>query len=567
MQGKLGRRVVVFGRTIVVVWLLSAAAWLQKQDSCDLRDDVHDLKLMAVLDQIEPSADLQRLHGPAFQHALEWIAEHRPQIDGARVEVRTQFVEWLHERGVPQMEIGQFSGKMSAPAAGATPFRFISMQDLPAERHADDDESQVWLSDAMEQPSVGASYDSRPHIEERRFVVTVAHLLDELEQLTARRQIVCATAVDEQVLASINFTNPMPLSLAWELDSPRESYGQPGFDDFTAVAEVTTALPEPPDAPVYGEPAPGVTNHDDSDTPWIDEWQRPGPPRTVDANPMPMSVETGHRRARRRPVRYQEDLLFQSASLNDGRIEVRYEWMVDRGEMVQQMDQDAFMDRSRLENIPVKTTLIENAPSLLELSDPERTANGVLHALGTDTERVTYLRRAYGHMPLDEATGIASDGLTEAYRSLSLFGFRFSTRRFPLAVLLCLGAALWQTLAALVAIRRQQVGLLADIVDDATIEVLVSNRVSRFVLWVVMPLMALWTSLPLVPLPESEFQTLVFGAAVIGALGAACVGTVELHRTRRPLNEAVGAESASVTSQHAPHTPTHSDRRSRSVLP
>ena len=86
-----------------------------------------------------------------------------------------------------------------------------------------------------------------------------------------------------------------------------------------------------------------------------------------------------------------------------------------------------------------------DAPSLLELSDPERPVNGPLLALGADPERVAYHAAGvwYGHMPLDDATGLASDGLTQAYRSLTLFGFRFSTRRFPMAVLVCLAAALW----------------------------------------------------------------------------------------------------------------------------
>jgi hypothetical protein len=183
------------------------------------------------------------------------------------------------------------------------------------------------------------------------------------------------------------------------------------------------------------------------------------------------------------------------------------------------------------------------------LSDPERPVNRPLLALGADPERVAYLRRAYGHMPLDDATGLASDGLTQAYRSLTLFGFRVSTRRFPMAVLVCLAAALWQTLAALIALRRQKAGVLAEIIDDATIEILVSNRLARFVLWVLLPLTALWTSLPLVPLSETEMQTLIFGAVVLAVMGAGCVGTAE--RRLSP----VLAETAAGSPDHEPPAP------------
>ena len=46
-------------------------------------------------------------------------------------------------------------------------------------------------------------------------------------------------------------------------------------------------------------------------------------------------------------------------------------------------------------------------------------------------------------------------------------------------------------------------------------------------LWVLLPLTALWTSLPLVPLSEAEMQTLTFGAVVLAFMGAGCVGTAE----------------------------------------
>ena len=59
MQEILTKRLLLFGRMILVVWLLAAAAWLQKLDSIDLRDDVNDLTVLASIEQV-PSADQLR---------------------------------------------------------------------------------------------------------------------------------------------------------------------------------------------------------------------------------------------------------------------------------------------------------------------------------------------------------------------------------------------------------------------------------------------------------------------------------------------------------------------------
>jgi hypothetical protein len=546
MQDKLGRRVVVFGRTIVVVWLLSVAAWLQKQDSRDLRDDVHDLKLMAQLEDIEPASELQELPDAAFNHTLEWIARHQPQIDAARVEVRTRVVEWLERQGVTPAQIGMFSGKMSAPTIGATPFRFIRVQDLSLPQT---DDAPSWLSPESDGASAGSWAADGSESSDSRFAVTVAQLLEELGRLTAPRQIACATAIDERALASTQFSDPTPQMGDW-LDAPADGFSDephapPGPSADLGPSSGALPPPESPDAPVFGGPAPGIAPEGPPEIPGPHEFS--DVPRTASLDPLRVGTFTGQRRVHRGEGRFQDRLLFRSASLEGNQIEVHFERMPDPGEMVQQMDQDAFADRSRSASIPVETELID-APSLLELSDPQRPINRPLLALGADPERVAYLRRAYGHMPLDDATGLASDGLTQAYRSLTLFGFRVSTRRFPMAVLVCLAAALWQTLAALIALRRQKAGVLAEIIDDATIEVLVSNRLARFVLWVLLPLTALWTSLPLVPLSEGEVQTLAFGTVVLAVMGAGCVGTAE--RRSSP----VLSESAPGPDHHEPPT-------------
>ncbi|MCA9076855.1 MAG: hypothetical protein KDA93_17645 [Planctomycetaceae bacterium] len=513
MPKKLGRRVVVFGRTIVFVWLLSVVAWLQKQDSLDLRDDVHDLKVIGAIEQIESAEEMQRLPGPMFNNTLSWITRHRPQENAKRVAVRTDFVNWLHDRGLDPERISQFSGKVSAPAIGATPFRVVRVLDLPASTHPVEEEASLWPSTVKED---GPYYDDGYGHDEsrRRIVVTVAHLLDELQQLTAERQIAYATHVESAKLASSYLVRDEP-SFVFDVHDGPDSFSP---DEVDAVRTAENPVPTQPnivslpssDDLSYGGPAPGVTF--DPSVEEGDEWG-PGAPY----------VERGRTRISHRD----SELVFLSGMLIDDQIDIRYEQSMplDDG-MVQQQDQDGFRDRSRLVSVPVETSTM-TAASLLELTDPSRPANDALLALGSDADRMAYLRRTYGHMLLEDATGLASDGLTQAYRSLSLFGFSFSTRRFPLAVMVCLVAALWQTLAALVSLRRQGIGILVEIIDDATIEVLISNRFARFALWVVLPLTALWASLPLVRLPDSELQLLIVGAGLVAMLGVGCVGTAE----------------------------------------
>ncbi|MCA9026579.1 MAG: hypothetical protein KDA86_15340 [Planctomycetaceae bacterium] len=520
MQKKLGRRIVVFARTIVFVWLLSVVAWLQKQDSLDLRSDVHDLKVIGTIEQMESAEEMQRLPGPMFENTLTWITRNRPEENAARVAVRTEFVQWLQNRGIDPEQMSRFSGKGSAPRIGATPFRVVRVLDLPERSHDANEEAPFWPSPANDD----GQYDDRGYdLDEPRdrIVVTVAHLLDELEQLSADRQIAYATHVSASTLASKSFIRDEP-SIVFELHDMPESPGRDEHDDIQTT-EVPyygdpggDAIPSPDDSG-YGVPAPGIS----PDLPYaFDDEPGPGSPRAYD-------------RPESRMRQRRDDLVFVSGLLIGDQIDIHYEQSLsDDYGMVQQQDQDAFRDRSRLVSVPVETSTM-TAASLLELTDPGRPANHALLALGRDPERMAYLRRTYGHMLLEDATGLASDGLTQAYRSLSLFGFSFSTRRFPMAVLVCLAAALWQTLAALIAARRQGMRMLVEIVDDATIEVLVSNRVARFALWIVLPLTALWASLPLVRLPDNELKLIIIGAGLLAMLGVGCVGTAE--STLRPL--------------------------------
>ncbi len=544
MQKKLGRRVVVFGRTIVFVWLLSVVAWLQKQDSLDLRDDVHDLKVIGAIEQIDSAENLQRLPGPSFDHALHWISSNRSHEDAIRVAVRTDIVEWLHDRGLDPERISRLSGKMFASSDSAPPFHVVQVLDLPQREQPEGDAASFWPS--LQHDKVESPYEEDPYdTPKRRYVVTVAHLLDELEQLSTERQIAYASHVEQTKLASTYFTSDHPSVI---VDRPPTNHG----DERVDPTEFQLA-----ETPQYGVPAPGI----EPDL----QLSPTQPHRTAHLDQPHGGIVDGPTRPREASMQPSGDLIFLSGLLSDEKINIRYEWLSPAPEMMQQ--QVSYVDQSKLVSVPVQTATME-AASLLELTDPDRPANDSLLALGTDPERMAYLRRTYGHMLLEDATGLASDGLTQGYRSLSLFGFSFSTRRFPMAVLVCLAAALWQTLAALVAVRRQGVRILVEIIDDATIEVLVSNRIARFALWIVLPLTGIWASLPLVRLPDNELQLLIVGTGLVAMLGAGCVGTAESKLRPLALDTESLADQIERADLHAsPHFSTRPDRQPRSPLP
>ncbi len=580
MKKRLGRRIALFGQTIAVVWLLAVVAWLQKLDSLDLRGDVQDLKLLAEVGRIEPAEKLQRLPDRTFDNTIEWVTREHPEIAQGRADVRRRVVDLLLKRGVQESLVGNFSGKMLASAQPTIPFHFLRVLDLPPSASSEDlldDQTSQRVGAEVRIDSAGrqASRHDQP-----RLLLTVSHVLDELEELARPREMVCAIDVDDVDLEEMNFDPPIRDNGTGNGYVIRPKHVEVPPTDPDERTEASTPPTTPPSVVIeFGGPdesgslGPGLDANGNPDLrvetdraelpfaqmpQWrsLDDVSQPNPPHTdphftttssrpeipgmemlreeqtsateADTDPIEDWRDYGETRSRR-----QHDWLFvDRAELQDDEICIDYLWAEDEQGNIYDMDQD--MDRGTdygrrrelFATAPVRTARFIG-PSLLEVSDPARSANGPLLKLSDSPDRVAYLRRAYGHLPLDHASSLASEGLAQAYRSLSLFGFQFSTRRFPVAVLLCMIVALWQTLAALVVARRRQLPVLEQIADESAVEMLVSSRTLRVLLWVVLPLSAVWAALPLVPLSSHELTWLTIGSVVLACLGVACAFAAE----------------------------------------
>jgi len=560
MEKRLGRRVALFVRTIALVWLLSAVAWLQKLDSHDLRGDVHDLRLLAEVGRIEPAAKLQALPDGAFDNTVAWLSDRYPEVAEGRAEVRRNVVDLLLERGVPESLVGRFSGKSSGPSHKAVRFHFLQVLDLPNSVGNERVDEIAIPSLHADSPAAHSKVDPWTSHQSAGLLMSVSHVLDELEQLARPREMVCAIEVDAEDLQAADF-GPAIRKRPYILH--RKQVGTRAPSEVNSPDQTQTPTKPQPGVIQFGGPAPGLdANGNPIRGATLGKPHGEHPPKddtagaaSAESNQVQVAMNEseipgadllreessswddaswgGWRREGATRLNSQRDWLFvDSAELRGDSLCIDYMWADDPAGNRHDHDQDSDVDtdfgthHETIVHIPVETAKF-TGPSLLEVSDPSRSANEPLLQLAGLNERVSYLRRAYGHLPLEQATSLASEGLAQAYRSLSLFGFQFSTRRFPLAVVVCLAVALWLTLAALISARRRKLDVLRHIEDQSAVEMLVSNRYLRTLLWVVLPLSAVWSSLPLVPLPPHELLWLAFGSAVLIGLGAGCVWAAE----------------------------------------
>ena len=130
--------------------------------------------------------------------------------------------------------------------------------------------------------------------------------------------------------------------------------------------------------------------------------------------------------------------------------------------------------QNRSVSIPVETRRSAET-TLLYLSDPGNPHYELLGELQRSADRIAYLRKTYGHLPISSAIGICSDGLTKAYRNVELFGFSFSTRRLPFVVLAFIICSLVSILSTLVVSARVGQVPLSGSSDDYAVDILLSR--------------------------------------------------------------------------------------------
>jgi hypothetical protein len=174
-------------------------------------------------------------------------------------------------------------------------------------------------------------------------------------------------------------------------------------------------------------------------------------------------------------------------------------------------------------SLPVTISHVNNAPSLLYLSDPDRRINGELEALFNTDWRKARLGGLYGLLPIEEAKSIASKGLTDAYQSISIFGFSFSTRLFPYAVLVCMTMAILVTWITIGSANRESLRILTDFSDPDVMDLLMDYYVGRVILWAILPPLAIVASLPPVPIGVYQRSALIVATVVLAVAGLFCV--------------------------------------------
>jgi hypothetical protein len=164
-------------------------------------------------------------------------------------------------------------------------------------------------------------------------------------------------------------------------------------------------------------------------------------------------------------------------------------------------------------------------PSLLTLVTLfDRTPQDVrlishLHRFYANKDLKTRLKSVYGPLQLNAALRVAEDGMATAYKAVNILGFSISARLFPWAVLIFGLAGLvgtWFTArtASSLGVSR----LDEEVCEDAT-WMLIRNPVARFIVWVPLPVVAIWASLPAFPLSLLEKTGLIAGSAFLGVLG------------------------------------------------
>ena len=94
MLESLAKRLLFFGRMIVVVFLITLVAWLQKLDAIDFREDVVDLSLLS---DLQSTTFLEKTRWPsrsAHDHALKWLESNNPNMMTLLLQVRQKVTDW-----------------------------------------------------------------------------------------------------------------------------------------------------------------------------------------------------------------------------------------------------------------------------------------------------------------------------------------------------------------------------------------------------------------------------------------------------------------------------------------
>ena len=161
---------------------------------------------------------------------------------------------------------------------------------------------------------------------------------------------------------------------------------------------------------------------------------------------------------------------------------------------------------------------LAGVPSYVELLDLDYDI--LLEATVDSAAAIQRVGVVYGSLPFREALRVASDSFLDVHQNIKLFGLEFSTRRYPLVVLIVSLATILGILHAIRTAAGTGTSLFADVGSgDHLIDPLTRNDLFRTLIWSAVPLTAIAISVPRFVYGTAEFYSLVLGALLVGGLG------------------------------------------------
>ncbi|TND05862.1 MAG: hypothetical protein FD123_3553 [Bacteroidetes bacterium] len=220
------------------------------------------------------------------------------------------------------------------------------------------------------------------------------------------------------------------------------------------------------------------------------------------AIPEEVPAETGMARA----VRVYDDnstsAKLKTVSLVGDSCDVSFE-LVDH----MQVDPDALHER-----FAVTTEIIRNV-TLLELLQIDPDYKNI-----EGSHQLKKLLGSYGNLPMDNALDLVGNDYMEAYESIDIFGFTFSTTSLPIALLLF---QIFISTGLFLMVRdaeKRKLKVLSEYDNEEITDYFIKRKWFRILLWLLVPLLSVYAALPEQDFEPMKLYFIIGGACALGGL-------------------------------------------------
>lgn len=132
-----------------------------------------------------------------------------------------------------------------------------------------------------------------------------------------------------------------------------------------------------------------------------------------------------------------------------------------------------------------------------------------------DSKQFKKLETNYGDIPMDKVVDMIGEDYMEAYESIDVFGFSFSTTSLPMA---SLAFSLFLVSGIFLMVRdaeKRKFKVLTGIDNEDITDFFVKRPFIRFVIWLVLPLASLAATLPHLAIEDEKLIVLCSGAGLL----------------------------------------------------